>query len=213
MWHCPWTNSFTTQLNVCPQRVQSQWRKPNDSLEHGCYLRTHADEGERRDCGGHVGYQVPKHCRRDSDWGLQKGLFSHFSWKLWQDSVKVHFPKKIFLLFPHHFIHLRLCVAGILATEPKCYNNFFVFFFCDHRSSVICQRTAPPHLSLLHASPRGSGNPSQSPSDPLVLFKLLVTTTYSTQRVIISLPWPDCHHHHHHHHPNHYPSLSVLNVQ
>lgn len=76
---------------------------------------------------------------------------------------------------------------------------------CHRRSSVICP-TAPPRPSLLRGSPRGSGSPSRSPSDHLVFFKLLVTTTFSTQRVIIS-PWSDCHHH-----PHHYPILSALNV-
>lgn len=48
----------------------------------------------------------------------------------------------------------------------------FFFFFCTHRSSVLRRKTAPRHLSLPHASPRGSGNPSPSPSGPLVFIHL-----------------------------------------
>lgn len=62
-------------LMVLSQRVQPQWGQPDDALEHGGYLRSHPVEGEGGDCGGHVGYQVPKHCRGDSDRGLQKGTF------------------------------------------------------------------------------------------------------------------------------------------
>lgn len=85
---------------------------------------------------------------------------------------------------------------------------FFFFFQYGCRSSVICQRTALPHLSLPRGSTRENGNPSQSPSDRLVFIKLLVTSFTSTLRVIISLSWPDCHHH-----PHHYPMLSLLSIQ
>lgn len=85
---------------------------------------------------------------------------------------------------------------------------FFFFFQYGCRSSVICQKTALPHLSLPRGSTRENGNPSQSPSDRLVFIKLLVTSFTSTLRVIISLSWPDCHHH-----PHHYPMLSLLSIQ
>ena len=104
------------------------------------------------------------------------------------------------------FILLSYRLYGA-APEPQSLTvTFFCVCVCDDRSSVICL-TAPPHPSLLRGSPRGSGSPSQSPSDHLVFIKLLVTTTFSTQRVIISLPWSDCHRY-----PHHYPILSVLNV-
>lgn len=83
-----------------------------------------------------------------------------------------------------------------------------LFCVCDGRSSVSPLRTAPHRLCLPRASPRGSGSPSPSPSGRLAFFHLLVTSTLSTQRVIISLLWPGCHLH-----PHHYPVLSVLNEQ
>lgn len=104
----------------------------------------------------------------------------------------------------------RLRVPQIAAAELLRGSNFFVpfLFLCAHRSSVLHRRTAPPHLCLPHVSPRGSGNPSPSPSGPLVFIHLWVTTTFSTQRVIILLLWLDCHLH-----PHHYPILFLLNVQ
>ncbi len=64
---------YSSQLDVCSQRVQPQRWKPNDSFKYGCNLWTHTDESQGGDGGSHVGYQVPKYCCRDSDWELQEG--------------------------------------------------------------------------------------------------------------------------------------------
>lgn len=112
-----------------------------------------------------------------------------------------------FFLLSHvyNFIHSTKLQTIWWCSWTKALTVTFFVCVCHRRSSVICP-TAPPRPSLLRGSPRGSGSPSRSPSDHLVFFKLLVTTTFSTQRVIIS-PWSDCHHH-----PHHYPILSALNV-
>uniref|UniRef100_A0A7N8X0Q7 Oligophrenin 1 n=1 Tax=Mastacembelus armatus TaxID=205130 RepID=A0A7N8X0Q7_9TELE len=83
--------------------------------------------------------------------------------------------------------------------------NVTFFFSCGYRSSVKGQRTSLPHLSPLRGSRQESGNPSQSPNGHFVFISLLLMSSSSTQRVIISLSWPDCCHH-----PHPHPILSLL---
>lgn len=87
-----------THLDICRQCLQSQWRKPNDSFQHGCCLWTHADEGKGRDCGSHVGYQVPKYRCGDSDWRLQKGMFTE---------EQKHSVQILFYVYLILFIHMN----------------------------------------------------------------------------------------------------------
>lgn len=140
---------------------------------------------------------------------VTKSLIWCLSWvHLWRSFCKKPAGICFFNVVPHvyHFIpSAQLQAASSAALNPGL---TVTFLFCDRRSSAACLRTAPPGRSLLRGSPRESGSPSPSPSGRLVFIMLLVTTTFSTQRVIISLPWPDCHHR-----PHHYPILSVLNVQ